>query len=106
MSFTNSKQIKNLKEITIECPYCHKRKNYLIPKELSNQRKHLYTIHFPKGLNCQHGIQAYIDNNFKVRGYQKIDFEYSKNQFNDKIGIDSENNFHTIENTYEEVDYN
>ena len=105
MEFNNSKQIQNFKEITIECPYCKKKKNYIIPKEISTKKKHLYAIYFPKGSNCQHGIQAYVDNDFKVRVYQKIDFEWSKKQLNDKIGLDSEKNFHSTKNILDEVDH-
>jgi len=29
-------------------------------------------------LNCEHSFQAFVDKNFVVRGYQTVDFEFSK----------------------------
>jgi hypothetical protein len=37
----------------------------------------LTTISLPKGLVCDHHFQAFVDKNFVVRGYQKVDFEFA-----------------------------
>ena len=34
----------------------------------------------PKGLVCDHHFQAFIDKNFAVRGYQKVDFEFENKE--------------------------
>jgi len=38
----------------------------------------LTTVSIPFGLICNHSFNAFIDKKFKVRGYQKVDFEISK----------------------------
>ncbi|MFX1313846.1 MAG: hypothetical protein ACFFHD_14750, partial [Promethearchaeota archaeon] len=49
-----------------------------IPIKIINESKQLTTISIPSGLNCEHSFQAFIDKNFQVRGYQIVDFEFSK----------------------------
>ncbi|MFX1307967.1 MAG: hypothetical protein ACFFDG_14260, partial [Promethearchaeota archaeon] len=33
------------------------------------------TMSIAKGLVCEHQFQAFVDKNFQVRGYQRVDFE-------------------------------
>ena len=66
------------KEIVIECPKCQKKRKLKIPIKIINQSKQLTTISIPMGLCCEHSFQAFIDKNFKVRGYQHVDFDFSK----------------------------
>ncbi len=47
------------------------------PRSVINRAKQLTTISLPKGLVCDHHFQAFIDKNFVVRGYQKVDFEFA-----------------------------
>jgi len=75
MSIENISAIKDKKEIKIECPNCHQRKKIRIPIKIVNQNNQLATISLPSGLVCEHNFQAFIDKNFKIRGYQKVDFE-------------------------------
>ncbi|MFX0073522.1 MAG: hypothetical protein ACFFAO_20795, partial [Candidatus Hermodarchaeota archaeon] len=56
----------------------------------------------PKGLICNHNFQAFIDKNFIVRGYQKIDFELSKMEFYES-GLDSINSGLNKEQKLEEI---
>ncbi|MEJ2277681.1 MAG: hypothetical protein P8Y70_08025 [Candidatus Lokiarchaeota archaeon] len=35
----------------------------------------------PSGLVCEHSFQTFVDKNFLIRGYQKVDFELSKMEF-------------------------
>ncbi len=70
-----------LNDVVIECPLCHMKKKLKIPLKIINQSKQLTTISVPKSLVCDHNFQAFIDKNFMVRGYQKVDFELSKMEF-------------------------
>ena len=73
-------QISDLNEysdIIFICPVCKSRKDLKFPKTIINQAKQLTTISIPKGLICDHHFQAFVDKQFKVRGYQKVDFEFA-----------------------------
>ncbi len=67
--------------VLIECPKCRSRENLKIPKQIINQSKKLTTVSIPSDLICEHSFQVFIDNNFSVRGYQKVDFEISKMEY-------------------------
>ncbi len=96
-------------EILIECPSCNNRKKLMVPGKIINQSKQLTTVSIPLDLVCEHSFQAFIDKNFKVRGYQLVDFEFSKMEFyegglnsaievgdNDKRGAEEEDSFSTM----------
>jgi len=70
-----------LKEIKIRCPECSTDKKLMIPKKVIDQSKQLTTISIPSKLCCEHSFQAFVDKNFIVRGYQKVDFEFSHMEF-------------------------
>jgi hypothetical protein len=59
------------------CPICKLKKVITIPKLIVNQAKQLSTISVSKGIVCKHHFQVFIDRNFSIRGYQKVDFELS-----------------------------
>ena len=61
----------------MSCPVCKTEKILKFPKSVINQAKQLTTISLPKGLVCDHHFQAFVDKNFMVRGYQKVDFEFA-----------------------------
>ena len=72
-------QICDLNEyssILFICPICKLQKVLKFPNSIIHQAKQLSTISIPKGLVCNHHFQAFVDKNFIVRGYQKVDFEY------------------------------
>jgi len=69
----NSNKIINIRFI---CPVCKSEKELPIIKSVINQAKQLTTISIPKNKVCLHHFQAFIDKNFKVRGYQKVDFMF------------------------------
>ncbi len=77
----NSKEI--YQKILVECPTCQAKKVLKIPPKIINQAKQLTTISVPSGTACEHGFQAFLDKNFKVRGYQKVDFEFSHMEFSE-----------------------
>jgi len=79
-------QISELNEyskVKIICPVCKARKEVKFPKSVINDVGQLTTISLPKGLLCDHHFQAFIDKNFIVRGYQKVDFEFENKNFGD-----------------------
>jgi len=69
------------KFVLVECPKCRSRENLKIPNQIINQSKQLTTASVPSGLVCEHSFQAFIDKNFKVRGYQNVDFEIAKMEY-------------------------
>ncbi len=71
------------KKILIECPTCNAKKVLKIPPKIINQAKQLTTVSVPAESVCEHSFQAFIDKHFKVRGYQKIDFEFSHMEFSE-----------------------
>ena len=76
-------QISELNEyskVKIICPVCKVKKELKFPKSVINDAGQLTTISLPKGLLCDHHFQAFVDKNFIVRGYQKVDFEFETNK--------------------------
>ena len=79
-------------EIEIICPACKSKKKILISK-IKLKPNNLTTISIPSGSICEHTFQAFIDKQFKVRGYQKVDLEISPNFFEtDKNTVSQGNN--------------
>ncbi|TFG28106.1 MAG: hypothetical protein EU532_06055 [Promethearchaeota archaeon] len=75
---TNNTELASDKLILIRfiCPVCKTEKELPINKSVINQAKQLTTLSIPKNKVCLHHFQAFIDKNFKVRGYQKVDFVF------------------------------
>ena len=63
------------------CPVCKTSKKLKIAKSVINQSGQLTTISIPRNKVCDHHFQAFVDRNFVVRGYQRVDFEF----YDDKI---------------------
>lgn len=61
--------------IRVICPICKSDKEIDFPNSIINQAKQLTTVSVPTGMVCEHHFQMFIDKNFQVRGYQKVDFE-------------------------------
>lgn len=57
------------------CPVCKAKKFLDIPKSVIAEAKQLTTMSIAHGLVCEHQFQAFVDKNFQVRGYQRVDFE-------------------------------
>ncbi len=66
------------KEILIKFPICKESRTLKLPIKIINQSKQLTTVSIPLGINCEHSFQAFVDKNFVVRGYQTVDFDFSK----------------------------
>jgi small GTP-binding protein len=62
------------------CPICRSEKELIISKSIINEAKTLTTISIQKNEICEHHFQAFVDKNFNVRGYQKVDFEIKSNR--------------------------
>lgn len=62
-------------QLKLVCPSCKSQKDLKLPESILNQSGNLTTISVPKGLVCDHHFQAFVDKQFKVRGYQRVDFE-------------------------------
>ena len=73
------------------CPVCKSSKVLKISKSVIKQANNLTSVSIPSGLICKHSFQAFIDKQFKVRGYQKVDFEFNYNP--DKIQKDKIHKF-------------
>ena len=71
-------ELNEYSDVKIDCPLCKSSKVLKFPKSVINKAQHLTTISLPKGLICDHHFQAFLDKNFAVRGYQKVDFEFEK----------------------------
>lgn len=61
--------------IEVICPVCKAKKVIQIPKSIVNQASQLTTISVPQDKVCQHHFQLFIDKNFSIRGYQKVDYQ-------------------------------
>ena len=88
----DSEEVKSEQEeqsIIVICPTCSIKKELKIPSKIINQAKQLTTVSIPSGAVCVHGFQSFVDKNFKVRGYQKIDFEFSHMEFFESRDVDS-----------------
>jgi hypothetical protein len=75
------KSEETYQEIQLVCPTCKSKKALKIPTKIIDQAKQLTTVSIPSGAVCEHGFQSFVDKNFSVRGYQKVDFEFSHMEF-------------------------
>jgi len=73
----------NSSKILFICPKCKKSDTLSFPKSVVEKANNLTTISIPKGLICEHSFQVFIDKNFKVRGYQLVDFEFENKKKKD-----------------------
>lgn len=60
-------------DVEIICPICRTRNIINIPKRVIDESKQLTSIFIPIGRICDHAFIPFIDKQFKVRGYQKLD---------------------------------
>lgn len=86
----NTEENELFDTIWVVCPTCKERKELKIPTKIINQSKTLTTVSIPSGAVCEHSFQSFVDKNFKVRGYQKVDFEFAHMEFYEGGGESSE----------------
>jgi len=66
---------QNEKILRFICPICKSEKELSISKSIISEAKTLTTISIQRNEICEHHFQAFVDKNFNIRGYQKVDFE-------------------------------
>jgi len=64
------------KKVVFICPVCKSKKALGVPMSVIEKAKQITTMSIARGLVCQHQFQAFVDKHFKVRGYQRVDFEF------------------------------
>lgn len=67
-------------KILFQCPICAQSASLDLNREIFEPSDNLTTISVPKGLICDHCFQAFIDKNYTIRGYQKVDFELNQKE--------------------------
>ena len=67
----------NLTKIHVTCPHCKKSKFIKIPANIILESSNLTTISIPLNYMCEHSFQIFVDKNFVLRGYQRVDFDIS-----------------------------
>jgi len=83
MTLSKSQEAVNVNDlidsvkILVICPICSESKKLEFPKSICEATDNLTTISIPKGLICNHSFQAFVDKNYKIRGYQKVDYEFT-----------------------------
>ena len=77
MAITEVKKNVNINRSKVEfiCPECKSKKSLEVPKSVIAEAKQLTTMSIARELVCNHQFQAFVDKNFQVRGYQRVDFE-------------------------------
>jgi len=60
-------------DVEIICPICRTKRTINIPIRIIDGSKQLTSILIPVGRICDHAIVPFVDKQFKVRGYQKLD---------------------------------
>lgn len=93
-----------IKNVLIQCPSCQAKKLIKIPIKIINQSKQLTTVSIPLDLICGHSFQTFLDKNFKVRAYQKVDFELSKIEFFEEI-IESSGTKEILKTNFKSLKY-
>ena len=99
--------IKKTNKIQVICPICKTRDLVGIPRSRLNKSSQLTTISIQKGLICPHHFQFFMDNQFQIRGYQKVDLELNqKNSIILTNGVKAfKQNENQTKNLYEKLIY-
>ena len=66
--------------IEVICPVCKARRVIQVPKSIVDQTPRLTTISVPQNRVCKHHFQLFIDKNFSIRGYQKVDYQLNSEE--------------------------
>ena len=66
--------------IEVICPVCKARRVIQVPKSIVDQTSRLTTISVPQHRVCKHHFQLFIDKNFSIRGYQKVDYQLNSEE--------------------------
>ncbi|MFX1379267.1 MAG: hypothetical protein ACFFA4_09240 [Promethearchaeota archaeon] len=104
MAVTEVKRNINLNTSKVEfiCPVCKSKKLLDVPISVVAGAKQLTTMSIAKGLVCNHQFQAFVDKQFQVRGYQRVDFEIENKLYREKNSI-SKKPKHNIDEIFENL---
>ncbi|MHA1147819.1 MAG: hypothetical protein ACTSR8_06200 [Promethearchaeota archaeon] len=72
------------KDIRVRCPTCGTQKVIKLSTSLINQDKPITVISIPTGKICEHHFQIFMDKNFTIRSYQKVDYILPEKDINIK----------------------
>jgi hypothetical protein len=89
--------------VEVICPVCKLKDVIQIPKSVISNARQLTTVSVPKGKICQHHFQLFLDKNFAIRGYQKVDFQLNNVE---RRKLDSKNHFVNSLELYNSNDLN
>ncbi|MFX1498563.1 MAG: hypothetical protein ACFFBH_13635 [Promethearchaeota archaeon] len=82
-------------KVKFVCPTCKNSKEITIPQYST---VHLITVSIPKGMICDHHFQAFIDKNYSVRGYQKVDIDLKEQVIESKLETQkNDQEFHEVD---------
>ncbi|MFW9950517.1 MAG: hypothetical protein ACFFKA_10390 [Candidatus Thorarchaeota archaeon] len=70
-------ELDNLAKIHVICPHCQKNQFIKIPASIINESRNVTTISIPTKYMCGHSFQIFVDKQFQIRGYQRVDFDIS-----------------------------
>ena len=79
--------------VQVICPVCKSKDVIQIPKSVINNATQLTTVSVPKGKICPHHFQLFLDKNFAIRGYQKVDFQLNHDKTDKQYKLDSKKHF-------------
>jgi len=79
--------------VQVICPVCKSKDVIQIPKSVINNATQLTTVSVPKGKMCPHHFQLFLDKNFAIRGYQKVDFQLNRDKNDKQNKLDSKKHF-------------
>ncbi|TFG23463.1 MAG: GTP-binding protein [Promethearchaeota archaeon] len=89
---------KNIEKhpIRVICPTCKQNKTIFVPKSIVKDAENVVTFSIPNNLVCEHQFQIFVDRNFAIRGYQRVDYEIDS--YMDRIikEVGMENEFFNI----------
>jgi len=63
------------KKVAVVCPLCQRSGAIQVPDTVFHEDKGLSSLLIRSGVTCTHSFQVFIDKNYKVRGYQMMDYE-------------------------------
>ncbi len=96
----NATSVNN--QVQLICPTCKSKKELKLPESILNQSGQLTTISVPNGLVCNHHFQAFVDQQFKVRGYQRVDFEIKQENATTKFTEEDNNTLNNKDSDFYE----
>jgi hypothetical protein len=73
------------RKIEVVCPICKTSKEVDIPERIINQKSFLTSVLIPEFRVCNHAFVQFINKNFEVRGYQKVDFKIKGWELKDNL---------------------